>query len=279
MNNSRVTMEMELRHLSVNHRMHLVKLLEIDDSLLNLLMGNIGRNSNSSETVKKLRFNSSNIEAIREHSQRHKLSPIYVLLDEWSTMGRNRPKLKTLFDILVKCQLYQAADFIAELTQEEKPARPTSGPAAKVDISLNDDSVEDLVNRLNYPFSSIDITTKANRFNFVKPDNSPNLNDLISSNRCIKNENTVEKISTNQQGSDLIKFSSSLIKVSEGSENVTQESDLPALSGLMVSVDKDPNLCHMTNDIPDFSGLMKNNYYSDTDETQSVTESVMSSTI
>lgn len=56
-----------------------------------------------------------------------------ILIDEWSTSGKIRPTGETLLDLLTKCQLYRAADFVAtEVLDSDVPERPTAGPAAKV---------------------------------------------------------------------------------------------------------------------------------------------------
>lgn len=277
-----ISKEMELRHLPINHRLQLIKLLDVDESILNLLMANIVKINSQETEVQELRFNSADIDAIREQSQRLKQSAIHILLDEWGTMGKTRPKIKDLLKLLIQCQLFQAADFVADLINEEKAIRPTVGPAASVNISLEDENIEDIVNRLNYPFSSIDLTTKANRINFVKPEiNTPNLRDFMNNDSKI---------------SDMIKFSKSsivagtVIPNNGNGSNIEQFDVLPALSGLMLSDEASLSTNQLPvfvnsieaesngNSMPDFSGLMNNN--NDVSETisedQSFTESTMS---
>jgi len=58
-----------------------------------------------------------------------------ILIDEWSTSGRKRPTVGTLLNILQKCELFRAADYIAIqlLRQVERPERPSNGPARQID--------------------------------------------------------------------------------------------------------------------------------------------------
>ncbi|CAG9806839.1 unnamed protein product [Chironomus riparius] len=305
-----VSKDTELRHLPIQIQLQLVKLLDVDDSVLSLLMGNIVKNLEDNDS--ELRFNSEHIDAIREHSQRHNKSAILVLLDEWSTMGKLRPKVSHFLELLIKCQLFQAADFVAELSNENKPERPANGPAASVDISVPNENIDEIVNDLNYPFSSIDLTTKANRINnFVKPEiHTPNMNDYMNSNGTATNHN---KICNQLEMSDLMKFSktmttqlvpttidsldsqnvSSAIPLTVNSAEHRESSNFPALSGLMSSFSTSQSsnteeqlpvflLSNSEHQVPDFSGLMNQSttYESSSDQSQSsITESSINTTI
>lgn len=89
-------------------------------------------------------------------------SPFEILIEEYGTSNRERPTVSDLKDLLIKAELYRAADFVAEeFLSEQKPARPnkgklsvvisrlklinitffvkTKGPAACIDIALSDD--------------------------------------------------------------------------------------------------------------------------------------------
>lgn len=306
-----VSKDTELRHLPIQTQLHLVKLLDVDDSVLSLLMGNIVKNLDDSDS--ELRFNSEHIDAIREHSHRHNKSAILVLLDEWSTMGRLRPKVGHFLDLLIKCQLFQAADFVADLLNENKPERPLNGPAATVDITLPNENIDEIVNDLNYPFSSIDLTTKANRINnFVKPDIlTPNMNGYMS------NVSEQSKIFNQLEMTDLMKFSktmteqlvpttidtldsqnvSTAIPLTVNSADQQESSNFPALSGLMTKNSTSQSLnteeqqlpvflqsmeSKSENQVPDFSGLMHQSttFESSCDQSQSsITESSINTTI
>lgn len=87
-------------------------------------------------------------------------SPTTILLDEWGTSGRKRATVSDLLDLLVKVQLFRAADFVAtDILNSSPPERPATGPAARIDISLpteifDEKDVEDLLNDATYPDSS-----------------------------------------------------------------------------------------------------------------------------
>jgi len=310
-----VSKDTELRHLPTQIQLQLVKLLDVDESVLSLLMGNIVKNLENNES--ELRFNSKHIDAIRDHSQRHNKSAILVLLDEWSTMGRLRPKVGHLLDLLIKCQLFQAADFVANLLNEDRPERPSNGPAASVDISLTSiENIDEIVNDLNYPFSSIDLTTKANRINnFIKPDiHTPNMNHYMKNTS--ENETAQSKIFNQLEMSDLMKFSktmttqlvpttidsldsqnvSAAIPLTVNSAEQRESSNFPALSGLMTSYSTSQTSTQASteehfpvfldskseNPVPDFSGLLNQSTIieSSSDQSQSsITESSINTTI
>ncbi|XP_011191808.2 protein Tube [Zeugodacus cucurbitae] len=81
-----------------------------------------------------------------------------ILIQEWSTSGRKheRPTVGLLLQLLIKADLWNAADFVAEhFLNEPPPERPLEGPGAKVDISIPTEclgSVVDFVNdSVGYP--------------------------------------------------------------------------------------------------------------------------------
>ncbi len=225
-----MTGETELRHLPTQNQLQVAKLLEMDESILGLIMGNIVKNINDSNS--ELRFNSADIDAVREHAERQRKSSILIFLDEWSTMGKERPKIKNLLNLLVKCNLFHAADYVADLIKETKPERPKIGPAAHVDISLSDDEpIEQIVRDLHYPFSSIDINVNKNQFTKVSPDTPKNIINV--SNNTQKTQSTVRVQSERIQESDLMKFSTSMktieIPIMVNSSESTFD-NIPALS-------------------------------------------------
>lgn len=268
-----MTKETELRHLPTQQQLQIAKLLDMDDSILSLIMGNIAKNINDLNS--ELRFNSADIDSIREHAERHKKSPILILLDEWSTMGKERPRLRHLLNILIKCQLFHAADYIADLIHAEKPKRPKTGPAALVDISLSEnEAIEDMVRHIEYPFSSININANKNQFTKVSPDIHKN---IITSNHGQNSQSTARaqnKMIEEQkiEQTDLIKFSRtieipitvnssesildnipalSIINQTTSNEHQTISENIPVI--LLSSTD---NKSENNNDIPDFSGLL-----------------------
>lgn len=308
--------EMEIRHLPIHKIQEIVKMIDdrIDDSVLSLVMGNIVKDLEDNES--ELRFNSADIDQLREHSYRHDKSAISVLIDEWSTMGKIRPKLKHLLALLVKCQLFKAAEYVADLIGENHPSRPNTGPATRVDISLVDENIEEVINNLEYPFSSIHLT-KVNRINIVKP--TPNtLKNLNFLNGLSDNENKPRTSTTAAatskmfeqaptEVSDLIKFSTSFstqiplvihetvdIPLTVNSDDdISNSTNIPALSGLMSSSkiqSESENLpaciqsmeMQSTNqEIPNFTGLLNasdDKTLSSVVQSQSMSESYMSST-
>ncbi|XP_020291816.1 uncharacterized protein LOC109858712 [Pseudomyrmex gracilis] len=73
---------------------------------------------------------------IEQTACKDKRNAAQMFLDEWSTMGRKRPTLRTLLDLLMKAELFRAADYVAcDILKQERPKRPDCGPAASVDIS------------------------------------------------------------------------------------------------------------------------------------------------
>ncbi|XP_047362134.1 protein Tube isoform X3 [Vespa velutina] len=78
-------------------------------------------------------------------AQKHRENAAKIFLEEWSTMGRLRPKLQNLLDLLTKAELFRAADYVAnEILKVDLPKRPEYGPAAIVDIS--DETLAKLMN-------------------------------------------------------------------------------------------------------------------------------------
>lgn len=79
------------------------------------------------------KYTTEHMHIIERHCRTTGKSCGEILIDEWSTSGRNRPTPETLLDLLIKCELYRAADFVAtQVILTSAPNRPSSGPAAKV---------------------------------------------------------------------------------------------------------------------------------------------------
>lgn len=289
-----MTGEMELRHLPTQQQLQLAKLLDMDDSILSLMMGNIAKDINNLNS--ELRFNSTDIDSVREHAERHKKSPILILLDEWSTMGKERPRMRHLLSLLVKCQLFFAADYVAELIRVEKPERPKTGPAALVDISLTDDEkVEDIVRNIEYPFSSIDINVNKNQFIKASPDIPKNI--IISEQKTQSTARAQSHIFQEQiEETDLIKFSRTIeIPITVNSNESTSE-NIPAFSAINQTTSNEneisenipafllsssENKSEFNNEIPDFSGLLnaqstQQSTFDSIDESESFTSSIKS---
>lgn len=269
-----VTKETEIRNIPVSVSQNLAKFFEGDDTILSLLMGNIATDLENPNST--LRFTSSDIDSIRNHAQQLMKSPILILFDEWSTMGKTRPTARHLLALLTKCQLYRAAEYLAQLVGETPPERPSQGPAARIDISLPED-IENIVNGIDYPPYSG--TEAANR---DKPDVKPAINPPIikfDTGSTVENNVTIPFIrpphttvsssrlfqgqqSTHQLTSDLIKFSRNVTPSQPSTSLKSSELFIPALSILQNSERIPANITEtdMTaNDyIPALSGLMLN---------------------
>ncbi|XP_043680526.1 probable serine/threonine-protein kinase DDB_G0280133 [Vespula pensylvanica] len=143
MANSIITSNTELRKLHPAHKYALAEILNVSDSWKKL-MAIIPRDDTNMP-----RFNSEHVSIIDQVSQKHRENAAKIFLEEWSTMGRLRPRLQNLLDLLTKAELFRAADYVAnEILKVDLPKRPEYGPAAIIDISdetlarLMDDSTK-----------------------------------------------------------------------------------------------------------------------------------------
>lgn len=50
---------------------------------------------------------------IEQAAQQQRRSAAEIFLAEWGTMGKHRPTLRTLLNLLVKAELFRAADYVA----------------------------------------------------------------------------------------------------------------------------------------------------------------------
>jgi hypothetical protein len=267
--------EGEVRTLPIKITQELVKILDSDDSVLSLLMGSIVKDLEDPSS--ELRFTSKDVEAVRNHSFVIRKSAMMIFIDEWSTMGKSRPKLRHLLGILINCQLFRAADYLANLIRgESPPERPRVGPAARVEIDLD---IEEVVNGLEYPFSGSEVNRNkpkakpeivAPNMNFPSRSTNNGNGSLplipIPSTRSARFTNSTIFAtspsaavipSMNPSISDLMKFPSEASR--QASDNL-----LPAFSALQVSeqipmtVNSDRIVTEPQENIPAFSGLMAN---------------------
>lgn len=68
-----------------------------------------------------------------------------ILFEEWGTSGRsiNRPTMGHLLRLLVRIELFRAADYVAvSILGEHPPERPKHGPAAIVDTRIPDEVLQ-----------------------------------------------------------------------------------------------------------------------------------------
>jgi len=135
---SEAYLDMEIRKLRPAELYSLGSILSISDSWKKLMaivpkQGNIPK------------FSSDHISIIEQTAHRDKRNAAQIFLDEWSTMGKKRPTLQLLLELLIKAELFRAADYVAcNILKQERPKRPDYGPAASIDIS--DAAVNKLLN-------------------------------------------------------------------------------------------------------------------------------------
>lgn len=73
---------------------------------------------------------------IEDEAKRQKKPAFDILIDEWGTSGKQRPRICDLIELLAKIELYQAADFLSEhlLGNGGPIPRPFNGPAAPITL-------------------------------------------------------------------------------------------------------------------------------------------------
>jgi hypothetical protein len=127
-----------------------MQILDTDDSW-KMLMASIPSENNPDLP----KYTVEHIQLIEKYGLLNRRLAGDILLDEWSTSGRVRPKVETLFVLLQKCELFRAADYVAtEILSIPIPRRPTEGPAKEILPILNPDESE----LLEQPFDNLHIT-------------------------------------------------------------------------------------------------------------------------
>lgn len=140
----------EIRKLPFGSLTRIIDILEIDHDWKKL-MSQIPKHPQNSYFEPK--YNNEHIRLIENDSQLSGRKCTAILFEEWGTSGRIRPTLSTLKDILLKCEMYRAADEVASLLREAPPQRPTNGPAAPIDtdvsLLLNEESTKQKMNEMD----------------------------------------------------------------------------------------------------------------------------------
>uniref|UniRef100_A0A034WAN9 protein tube n=1 Tax=Bactrocera dorsalis TaxID=27457 RepID=A0A034WAN9_BACDO len=209
-----------------------------------------------------------------------------ILIQEWSTSGRKheRPTVGLLLQLLIKADLWNAADFVAEhFLNEPPPERPLEGPGAKVDISIPTEclrSVVDFVNdSVGYPDTET-LNDNINRTNGLDDHNrdyytkfSPLNKDLNSvapkpppRTRSSRHQSTQHSL---QQQLPIQQQQQNIQKTPTNNEAATAEAyeqNRPPQSHDNIQVSKQPQNVNssMSNnmtshDIPELSDLLKSN--------------------
>ncbi|XP_060525911.1 protein Tube-like [Cylas formicarius] len=126
---------LEIRKLPPSATKELARILEYADSwktLMAVIPATLEADADFA-AAHRTRYNSDHIQIIEQASRKDKRSSPEILFDEWGTCGRVRPNLGHLFHLLVKAELFRAADFVAvDLLRREPPQRPATGPSAQI---------------------------------------------------------------------------------------------------------------------------------------------------
>ncbi|XP_039275902.1 interleukin-1 receptor-associated kinase 4 [Nilaparvata lugens] len=126
-----MSVDVELRKLNPGPIFKIVEILECGESWKQL-MSIIPVEMDDSKAMKYTMHHMKMIECASRKQQR---PCSQIFLEEWGTSGKNRPRLSSLLRFLVKAELFRAAEFVAvDLLKEDPPQRPSSGPAARVQI-------------------------------------------------------------------------------------------------------------------------------------------------
>ncbi|RZF49012.1 hypothetical protein LSTR_LSTR014541 [Laodelphax striatellus] len=126
-----MSVDTELRKLKPGTINKIVEILECGESWKKL-MSIIPVEMDENEPMKYTMHHMKMIECASRKQQR---ACTQIFLEEWGTSGKNRPRLSSLRTFLVKAELFRAAEFVAvELLKEAPPERPSSGPAARIEI-------------------------------------------------------------------------------------------------------------------------------------------------
>ncbi|KAM7359793.1 interleukin 1 receptor associated kinase 4 tube [Cochliomyia hominivorax] len=170
----------ELRNVHNKDLYNLAVILE-DDNYWQTLMEVIPKELNNQtfgtpEDLEKIssgaayerKYSNDHIRLIENAIRRPGESRLYsqILFDEWGSSGRKheRPTLGVLLHLLVQSKLYRAADFVAELLNEPKPARPTNGPAAEFEFNVDDvfKDIQEAVNDTRFYPNTEDLQENVN---------------------------------------------------------------------------------------------------------------------
>ncbi|XP_049857052.1 interleukin-1 receptor-associated kinase 4-like isoform X2 [Schistocerca gregaria] len=137
--------ELEIRKLPPQALFRLVQILEYGEAWKQLMAIIPKTGSDPSE----MKYKVEHVKLIEHHANMQKRPCAEIFLEEWSTSGRIRPNLAFLLELLVKAELYRAAEFVAgDLLKDKLPERPESGPAAAVDLS--DEALQKLLQSKNH---------------------------------------------------------------------------------------------------------------------------------
>ncbi|KAK2575653.1 hypothetical protein KPH14_012053 [Odynerus spinipes] len=226
MASSTITLNTEIRKLKPVHRYALGEILNLTDSWKKL-MAIIPQNDTN-----VTRFNSEHVSIIEQVARKYRQNAAEILLDEWGTMGRERPTLQILLDLLIKAELFRAADYVAsEILNVDLPQRPEYGPAAIIDIS--DETLAKLINKQaklenNEYDESTSIYGSSCEINVGEIRYLPDAIDLMDP--CLRKNNLYvdesDKAILKSTEKDLIKFSTNKIPKMDSIQNDTKSDEM-----------------------------------------------------
>ncbi|RLU17585.1 hypothetical protein DMN91_009821 [Ooceraea biroi] len=163
------------------------------------------------------KFNNQHVSIIEQATETDDRNAAEIFIDEWSTMGKKAPTLGLLLDLLIKAELFRAADYVScDILKQEKPKRPDKGPAAPIDIS--DSFIEKLLEEHQMLQHSVPTDPVMSESNLIfnqemclgdKADNGINKTGIINLPDMIDN-----LLNCGKTRNDLLKSVSDLIKFS-----------------------------------------------------------------
>lgn len=165
-----------------------------------------------------------------------------ILFDEWGTSGRIRPTLGHLLHLLIRAELFKAADYVAvKLLNKDPPERPKEGPAARVTIVLPEEDDENDEESIDSNFIAQNL---AHRYESNKKEPMKKIVPILIK-RDYSNKTKEVSDSINESASDMIQFSkiesvsqSDMLKFSESS-STTYNSSVPNITDLNLASNND----------------------------------------
>ncbi|XP_021924264.1 probable LRR receptor-like serine/threonine-protein kinase At1g51810 isoform X3 [Zootermopsis nevadensis] len=157
-----ITMEVntELRKLPPSAVFGLVRILETGNAWKQLMaIAPRSRDEFGDSFVPKYKVEHMKLIEQAGVTQRRPCAEIF--LEEWGTSGRIRPDLAYLVQLLGKAQLFRAADYVTDLLKVPPLERPTTGPAALIDVS--EESMEKKLSKL--PPGSLELRNHCCQYN------------------------------------------------------------------------------------------------------------------
>ncbi|OXU28542.1 hypothetical protein TSAR_006139 [Trichomalopsis sarcophagae] len=220
-------------------------------------------------------FKHEHFKMIEQAIRQQQRSGAEIFLSEWSTLGKQRPTCRSMLDLLVKAELFRAADYLAvDILKGNPPERPQFGPAATIDVSEN--AVEEILKQ-----QAALVKTSAQS---AQPNQEPlswsmhfaenQVNDVTATCHSEKVEDQQEELS------DFIKFSetvkSELLKDSDSKVEVQDwiakdKTEVFEDYGLQEARSEDIPLCVQENVFQEISSRMMSTMSTTTQETETET--------